>query len=112
MQMEAWLTTQTACDVYLVVADETKRLDALRVLTELRNAGIKADSTMAPLKINKQFQKAEQSGARFALVFGQEYPELTVKILESRTEATLNANTSCVDAILKMLDGDDGPIIA
>lgn len=112
MQMEAWLTEQNACDVYLVIADETKRLDAIKVLSDLRNAGIKADTTMAPLKINKQFQKAEQSGARFAIVFGQEYPELKVKILESRTEATIHANTSVVDAVLKMLDGDDGPILA
>jgi histidyl-tRNA synthetase len=67
---------------------------------------------MAPLKINKQFQKAEQSGARFAIVFGEEYPELTVKILESRTEETIRSNTPVVEAVLKMLDGDDGPIIA
>ncbi|MGJ8658176.1 MAG: histidine--tRNA ligase [Akkermansiaceae bacterium] len=112
MQLEAWLTNQNACDVYLVIADETKRLDAIKVLADLRNAGIKADTTMAPIKINKQFQKAEQSGARFALVFGQEFPELSVKILESRTDTTIHANTPVVDAVLKMLEGDDGPIIA
>lgn len=112
MQMENWLTNQNSCDVYLVVADESKRLDALKVLSDLRNAGIKADTTMAPLKINKQFQKSEQSGARFALVFGQEYPELTVKILESRTESTIRANTPVVEAIQKMLGGNDGPILA
>lgn len=112
MQMEAWLTNQNTCDVYLVIADETKRLDAIKVLSDLRNAGIKADTTMAPLKINKQFQKAEQSGARFAIVFGEEFPELKVKILESRTEATIHANTPVVDSVLNLLDGDDGPILA
>lgn len=112
MQMEKWLTTQASCDVYLIVADETKRLDAIRILAELRNAGIKTDATMAPAKINKQYQKAEQSGARFAVVFGGEYPELTVKILESRTETILRANTPVVEAVQKMLDGDDGPLLA
>ncbi len=112
MQMEAWLSTQTPCDVYIVLADESKRPEALKTLAELRNAGIKTDAPMAPIKINKQFQKAEQSGARFALVFGQEYPELKVKILESRTEATIHANTPVIDAINKMLKGDDGPTLA
>ena len=112
MQMEAWLSTQNSCDVYLIVADETKRLDAVKVLADLRNVGIKADTTMGALKINKQFQKAEQSGARFAVVFGQEFPELKVKILESRTETTIHANTPVIEAIENLLDGNDGPILA
>jgi len=112
MQMEAWLSTQNSCDVYLVVADETKRPDALKVLADLRNSDIKADAPMAALKINKQFKKAEESGARFAVVFGEEFPELKVKILESRSETTIHANTPVVEAIEKLLDGDDGPILA
>ena len=112
MQMEAWLSTQNSCDVYLVVADETKRPDALKVLSDLRNSDIKADAPMAALKINKQFKKAEESGARFAVVFGEEFPELKVKILESRSETTIHANTPVVEAIEKLLDGDDGPILA
>lgn len=112
MQMEAWLSTQNSCDVYLVVADETKRPDALKVLADLRNSDIKADAPMAALKINKQFKKAEESGARFAVVFGEEFPELKVKILESRSETTIHADTPVVEAIEKLLDGDDGPILA
>ena len=112
MQMEAWLQLQPACDVYLVIADEEQRLNAVKTLAQLRNAGIKTDFTMAPLKVNKQFKKAESSGARLVLVFGQEFPEIKVKVLESRTERTIHPNTSIVDAIQEMLAGDDGPLLA
>jgi len=111
MQMEAWLTNQNTCDVYLVIADEDQRLAAMKILAELRNAGIKTDASMAPLKINKQFQKAEQSSARLALVFGHEFPDIKVKILESRTESTIHANTSVVAAVQTLLQGEDGPLI-
>ncbi len=112
MQMEAWLSAQNSCDVYLVIADESKRLDAVKVLADLRNAGIKADCIMGALKINKQFKKAEESGARLAVIFGEEFPELKVKILESRSEATIHANSPVVEAIEKLLDGDDGLLLA
>ena len=104
MQMEAWLATQTACDVFLVIADDSKNLEALRILTDLRNAGIKADSIMAPLKINKQFQKAEQSGAKLAIVIGQEFPELKIKSLLSRSETTIQANPEIATSIREMLE--------
>lgn len=103
-QMEAYLATQTACDVFIVIADETKLQESLRILTDLRNAGIKTDTSMAPQKINKQFQKAEQSGAKLAIVIGQEFPELTIKSLRSRTEATIQAGASVVAAIQEMLE--------
>jgi len=112
MQLEAWLQRQPACDVYLVIADEEQRFSALKVLADLRNAGVKTDYTMSPLKINKQFKKAEASGARFVLVFGSEYPEIPLKILESRTEEILHPNTPIVPTILNKLNGDDGPILA
>ncbi|MCB1233390.1 MAG: ATP phosphoribosyltransferase regulatory subunit, partial [Verrucomicrobiae bacterium] len=67
MEMEAWMARNPACDVYLVVADETKRTSALGVLSQLRTAGISTDFAMTQLNVGKQFKKAEQSGARFAL---------------------------------------------
>jgi histidyl-tRNA synthetase len=71
MQMEVWLQRHAAaCDVYLVVADENRRADSLSLLTQLRRAGLSADIAMTPAKVAKQFQSAERSGARFALVVG------------------------------------------
>jgi len=112
MEMEAWMARNPACDVYLVIADEAQRADALGVLAQLRRAGISTDYPMSRLNVGKQFKKAEQSGARFALVIGAEFPEMQLKILTSRTEETIHPNTDITTSIQKHLDSPDGPLIA
>ena len=112
LEMEAWLARNPACEVYVVIADEDKRNNALAVISQLRNAGISTDYMMTPINVGKQFKKAEQSGARFALVIGEEYPEMQLKILSSRTETTIHPNTDVVAAIQSHLDSPDGPLIA
>lgn len=59
----------------------------------------------------KQFQSAERSGARFALVVGQEYPELKLKILASRTEESFQADNA-VEWLANRLLEPDGPLLA
>ncbi len=112
LEMEAWLARHPACQVYVVIADESNRHSALTVISQLRTAGIATDYVMTQLNVGKQFKKAEQSGARFALVIGEEYPEMQLKILSSRTEATIHPNTDVVTAIQSHLDSPDGPLIA
>lgn len=111
MEMEAWMARNPACDVYLVIADEDQRSHALGVLAQLRGAGISTDYPMSRLNVGKQFKKAEQSGARFALVIGSEFPEMQLKILTSRTEETIHPNTDIIASIQKHLDSPDGPLI-
>ena len=112
MQLEVWLQRNAAaCDVYVVIADESKRAQSLRLVTELRRAGISADLPMGNAKVAKQFQAAEKSGARFALVVGTEYPEVKLKILASRTEESGNAETA-IDWLTDRLLQPDGPLLA
>ncbi|MFN6017390.1 MAG: histidine--tRNA ligase [Verrucomicrobiota bacterium] len=112
MQMEVWLQRHAAaCDVYVVVADENRRADSLSLLTQLRRAGLSSDIAMTPAKVAKQFQSAERSGARFALVVGAEYPELKLKILSSRREESGNA-ANAVEWLTERLQQPDGPLLA
>jgi histidyl-tRNA synthetase len=112
MQMEVWLQRNAAnCDIYVVIADETKRAESLKLVTDLRRAGISTDLPLNAAKVGKQFQSAERSGARFALVVGAEYPELKLKILNSRTEETGNAD-SAVEWLTERLTQPDGPLLA
>jgi histidyl-tRNA synthetase len=112
MQMEVWLQRNAAnCDIYVVVADETKRAESLKLVTDLRRAGLSADLPLNAAKVGKQFQSAERSGARFALVVGAEYPELKLKILNSRTEESGNADTA-VEWLTERLTQPDGPLLA
>lgn len=90
-KMDAWLENQRACEVYLVIADEAQRGAALGLAGELRAAGISCDLPLAPAKVNKQFQRAEQAGARFAVVVGSEFPSVSIKTLATRTEETCQA---------------------
>lgn len=112
MQLEAWLQRQTPCEVYVIVADEEQRLGAIKAVADLRNQGIRVGYTMSKLKMQKQFQKAEQSGARYAVVVGHEYPELKLRNLETRDEQSVAPNSDLVSIMQTKLDGDDGPVIA
>ncbi len=112
MQLEVWLQRNAAaCDIYLVLADESKRADALKLVTQLRRDGISADLPLGTPKVAKQFQNAEKSGARFALVVGTEYPELKLKNLSSRLEESGQAETASV-WLKQRLEEPDGPLLA
>jgi histidyl-tRNA synthetase len=112
MQMEVWLQRNAAsCDVFVVVADEAKRPASLKLVTELRRAGISVDLALTPAKVAKQFQGAERSGARFALVVGDEFPELKLKILASRVEESGDAG-NVVEWLAERLQQPDGPLLA
>ncbi len=112
MRMEVWLQRQSAaCDVVLVLADESKRSEALEILSELRGAGISCDMPFTTGKVGKQFQRAEQSGARFALVVGSELPEMKLKVLASRTEEPCHA-LGLAEWLAERLQQPDGPLLA
>jgi histidyl-tRNA synthetase len=112
MQLEVWLQRNAAaCDIYLVIADESKRADALKLLTALRRAGISTDIPLGNVKVAKQFQNAEKCGARFALVVGAEFPQLKLKVLASRQEETGSAEHA-VDWLTDRLLQPDGPLLA
>ncbi len=76
-------------DAYVVLADPSKEAEAARVAHDLRSAGLRVLSPLAPAKVAKQFQAAEQSGARHAVVVGAEFPLLTVRDLSDRSERSL-----------------------
>ena len=111
MQMEVWLQRNAAgCEVYMVVPDASRRDDALKLVTDLRRAGVSADLPLSEAKVAKQFQAAEKCGARFAVVIGQEFPQVKIKILASRLEEACDA-ASLVDWIKQRLTEPDGPLL-
>jgi histidyl-tRNA synthetase len=71
-------------DACVVIADESLRPVALKLVHDLRDAGVSVDYSLAPAKVGKQFQNAAALGARFAVVVGPEEwaaVEVTVKNL-------------------------------
>lgn len=112
MQMEVWLQRNAAgCEVYMIVPDAARRDDALSLVTDLRRAGVSVDLPLSDTKVAKQFQAAEKCGARFAVVIGQEFPQVKIKILSSRIEEECAA-ASLVEWIKQRLTEPDGPLLA
>ncbi len=112
MQMEVWLQRhQAGCDVYVVVDREEMRAHALRLVTELRTAGVAVDYSLTSMKFGKQLQRAEQSGARLALIVGEDVSRYPAKILSSRSETVFDSS-DVVASVIDFLQGPDGPLLA
>jgi histidyl-tRNA synthetase len=75
---------------FIVIADESRRENAIQLADFLRRSGISVDYTLEPAKVGKQFQLAEALGAARAVVVGQEWPQLRVKQLSDRTEQIIS----------------------
>jgi histidyl-tRNA synthetase len=82
-QLEAAVAGQHELDIYVVIAKEERRADALAHVQTLRDGGYRVDYALAPAKVGKQFQAAEHLGARCAILFGDEWPEIKMKDLRS-----------------------------
>jgi histidyl-tRNA synthetase len=82
----AWMKRAGALDVFVVVADEARRGDALAIVQSLREAGWAADYPLTAQKMGRQFQQAEGARARLAVIVGAEFPTLLVKNLATRDQ--------------------------
>lgn len=85
-QMEAAVALQQQLDVYVVIAKEERRGDALAAVQALRDRNLRVDYSLAAAKVGKQFQNAEHLGAQHAVLFGDEWPQVKVKNLATREE--------------------------
>ena len=72
---------------YIVIASELRRPEAIKLATRLREAGISVDFPLEAAKVAKQFQTAESLGAQYAVVVGQEWPQIRLKNLRTREES-------------------------
>ncbi len=82
--MEIAMASERDLDIYIVVAKEERRADALAQIQSLRDAGYRVDYPLAPAKVGKQFQTAEQLGARVAILFGDEWPQVKKQVTLTR----------------------------
>jgi histidyl-tRNA synthetase len=81
---------RTPTGAFIVIADETRRPEAIGLAQTLRERGTQTDYCLQPVKVGRQFQQAEAIGARYAVVIGQEWPQVRVKILAERTEKVVS----------------------
>jgi histidyl-tRNA synthetase len=77
--MQKAIANGSKIDIYVVVAKEERRDDALAQIQELRDCGYRVDYPLTPAKVARQFQAAEELGARIALLYGDEWPQVKIK---------------------------------
>src|SRR6185295_12346088 len=58
-QMEKAVRDQHKIDIYVVIAKEPRRADALAQIQQLRDRGYRVDYPLVETKVGKQFQTAE-----------------------------------------------------
>jgi len=77
--MEKAIANDRKIDIYIVIAKEERRADALKQIQQLRDRGYRVDYPLAPTKVARQFQAAEEAGASLAVLYGDEWPQLKIK---------------------------------
>jgi histidyl-tRNA synthetase len=83
---------ESRLDAYIVIAKEELRPHALKLVRDLREAGLACDYPLVAAKVGKQFEAASETGAKFAVVIGDEWAQgqVTVKTLATREEAKVS----------------------
>jgi histidyl-tRNA synthetase len=87
------LKADAPVQVYLVIAAEERRREALALAQQLREAGWRVGFPLGAEKVGKQFGTAESSGASHAVVIGSEWPLVKVKRLADRHEESVPADS-------------------
>jgi histidyl-tRNA synthetase len=85
-KMETAVRDESKIDIYVVIAKEERRPDAIAEIQKLRDRGYRVDYSLTPAKVGKQFQTAEDLGATIAILYGDEWPQVKVKTLATREE--------------------------
>src|SRR5215475_12749430 len=89
-EMRKAIANDSKIDIYVVIAKEQRRGDALAQIQQLRDHGYRIDYPLTPTKVARQFQAAEDLGASLALLFGDEWPWVKTKTLASREELLID----------------------
>ena len=101
--MRKAIASARAIDVYVVIAKEERRADALQQIQQLRDGGCRVDYPLSPTKVGRQFQAAEDAGAALAILYGDEWPQVKVKNLTAREESLIDQR-ALLDSVTKFFN--------
>jgi histidyl-tRNA synthetase len=102
-KLENAIANDRKIDIYVVIAKEERRGDALAKIQKLRDHSYRVDYPLTSEKVGKQFQTAEQLGARVAVLFGDEWPQVKLKDMSSGEQQLVSKDDlmSHVESILR-----------
>ena len=93
--------------IFVVVANETFRPQAMALVQEMRNWN-SVDYPMQPMKVGKQFQLAEERDCHVAIIVDQQIEQraVEVKVLSTREQTKVSLNDSGLLQFLGDLEFD------
>ena len=93
-------------DVYIATLGEKAKDTALEVLFSLRRNGLSVESSYEDKSLKAQLRQADKSGARYALIIGDDEIEKGVFILRNMKDATQTEVKSAgiIEIILKKIE--------
>jgi len=90
--------------VYLVIADETYRPEAMNVLGTLRDTlGCIVNYSFVPAKVGKQLQSAEEQGCAFAVIVDAEIKNERVQVKNLVTRQQIEASEHDLEVAFRQL---------
>jgi len=101
--MKKAIANDQKIDIYIVIAKEERRTDALAQIQQLRDRGYRVDYPLTPTKVARQFQAGEDAGASLALLYGDEWPQVKVKNLPTREESLID-HGALLDSVAKFFN--------
>jgi histidyl-tRNA synthetase len=101
-ELEKAIANDSKIHAYIVIAKEERRADALAQIQQLRDRGYRIDYPLRPAKVGRQFQAAEDLGARIALLYGDEWPQVKIKNMGTG-EQELVAHDKLLDRVSELL---------
>jgi histidyl-tRNA synthetase len=100
--MQKSIANDSKIDIYVVIAKEQRRADALAQIQQLRDRGYRIDYSLTPTKIARQFQAAEDLGAPVVLLYGDEWPQVKIKNMTT-AQQDLVACDKLLDRVAELL---------
>ena len=97
-----------APDLFVIFGEE-QRTNALHASTHLRRAGFSTTYSLKPSGFGKQFKDAGKSGARYAIIIGEEEAaQGRIKIKDLRSGKELETENASMIAKIEELDANGG----
>jgi histidyl-tRNA synthetase len=79
-------------DAYVVIAEESKRPEAINFVQKLRRQKWRVEFSLEPTRVSRQFERSQHVLAQYAIVIGAEWPLITVKDLHRGGQIQLSSN--------------------
>jgi histidyl-tRNA synthetase len=101
--LNALPAVKSGTDAYIVTIGDQARTIGLRLLNQLRNAGISADTDYSGKSVKAQMKMADKANSMLTIIIGDD--ELAQGIVKIRNMGTNEESTAAIDSAVNEIEG-------